>query len=93
MTDLQIDLAAEIAAIRAHRAGANTLRTHRLAPEVSPYTIRSRLNLTQEDFATLMGVSKRTLEQWEQGRRNPQGAALTLLKIANQHPDVFLSLR
>jgi putative transcriptional regulator len=37
----------------------------------------------------VLGVSKRTLEQWEQGRRKPSGAAQTLLKIAERHPEVL----
>lgn len=49
--------------------------------------IRERLNYTQEDFATVLGVSKRTLQNWEQGRRQPTGAARSLLKIAEQSPE------
>ena len=45
--------------------------------------------LTQEQFAALLGVSKRTLEQWEQGRRNPSGAAKTLLRVAELHPELL----
>ena len=53
--------------------------------------VRSRLKsgLTQEQFASLLGVSKRTLEQWEQGRRTPSGAAKTLLKVAELHPELL----
>lgn len=53
--------------------------------------VRARLNsgLSQADFAAVLGVSKRTLEQWEQGRRKPSGAAQTLLKIAERHPEVL----
>ena len=40
-----------------------------------------------------MGVSVRTLQGWEQGRRNPSGAAATLLKIATRHPEVLIELR
>jgi len=56
---------------------------------------RIRLNsgLSQADFAAVLGVSKRTLEQWEQGRREPSGAARTLLKIAEKHPEVLLEVR
>lgn len=49
--------------------------------------IRIRAKLSQSRFAALLGVSVRTLQQWEQGRRQPTGAARTLLKIADQHPD------
>jgi putative transcriptional regulator len=61
--------------------------------EVQPTSriVRARLNsgLSQSEFATVLGVSKRTLEQWEQGRRKPSGAAQTLLKIAERHPEVL----
>ncbi|MGH1361728.1 MAG: helix-turn-helix domain-containing protein [Burkholderiaceae bacterium] len=53
---------------------------------------RSRMGLSQEDFARLLGVSARTLQDWEQGRREPTGAARTLLRVAVSHPEVLLSL-
>ena len=46
-------------------------------------------NLSQAQFAELLGISKRTLQQWEQGRRRPTGAARTLLKIVARHPRVL----
>lgn len=54
--------------------------------------IRRKSALSQAQFATALGVSKRTLEQWEQGRRNPSGAAKQLLKIAERHPEVLIGL-
>jgi putative transcriptional regulator len=53
---------------------------------------RSKLGLSQAQFAALLGVSKRTLEQWEQGRREPSGAAKTLIKIADTRPEVLREL-
>jgi putative transcriptional regulator len=53
---------------------------------------RVRSGLTQAQFAALLGVSKRTLEQWEQGRREPSGAARTLIKVAELHPEVLRDL-
>ena len=47
---------------------------------------RNRLGMTQIEFARLLGVSVRTLQAWEQGRREPSGAAKTLLKIAVANP-------
>ncbi|MEO8279267.1 MAG: helix-turn-helix domain-containing protein [Ideonella sp.] len=53
---------------------------------------RSRVGLSQQDFARLMGVSARTLQDWEQGRREPTGAAKMLLRVAFAHPEVLLKL-
>jgi putative transcriptional regulator len=53
---------------------------------------RSRVGLSQHDFARLLGVSARTLQDWEQGRRKPTGAAKTLLRVAFSHPEVLLEL-
>lgn len=50
---------------------------------------RSKTGLSQPRFAELLGVSVRTLQEWEQGRRAPSGAARSLLHIAAQRPDVF----
>lgn len=53
---------------------------------------RSRLGMSQSELARLMGVSTRTLQDWEQGRRKPTGAAQTLLRVAIVHPEVLLDL-
>ncbi len=53
---------------------------------------RARVGLSQQDFARLLGVSTRTLQDWEQGRRQPTGAAKTLLRVAAAHPEVLLAL-
>lgn len=53
---------------------------------------RLKVGLTQAQFAALLGVSKRTLEQWEQGRREPSGAAKTLIKVAELDPEVLRKL-
>ncbi len=55
------------------------------------HAIRERMNLTQTAFAALLGVSVRTLQDWEQGRRQPHGAALSLLRVADKHPRALLS--
>ncbi len=61
--------------------------------KVSPAAeARSRTGLSQQDFARLLGVSARTLQDWEQGRREPTGAAKTLLRVAVAHPEVLLGL-
>lgn len=54
--------------------------------------IRAKTGLSQSRFATLLGVSVRTLQDWEQGRRAPSGAARTLLLIADRNPHVLLEV-
>jgi putative transcriptional regulator len=54
---------------------------------------RARVGVSQADFAQLLGVSPRTVQDWEQGRRHPTGAAKTLLKIAEAHPEVLRELQ
>jgi len=55
-------------------------------------SIREKTGLSQERFATLLGVSIRTLQDWEQGRRAPSGAARTLLLIAERDPKALLDV-
>lgn len=54
---------------------------------------RARVGLSQQQFAGLLGVSARTLQDWEQGRREPTGAAKTLLCVAVSHPEVLRELQ
>jgi len=49
---------------------------------------RMQLEMSQQEFAAMLGISVRTLQDWEQGRREPSGAARALLKIAARHPEV-----
>lgn len=53
---------------------------------------RAKMGLSQQAFASLLGVSPRTLQDWEQGRRSPTGAAKTLLRVAVTHPEVLHEL-
>jgi len=53
---------------------------------------RAKTGLSQEKFAALLGISPRTLRDWEQGRRSPSGAAQTLLRIAAKHPEILKEL-
>ena len=50
---------------------------------------RQSVNLTQKEFARLLNVSVDSIQDWEQGRRSPRGAAKTLLQVAHEHPDVL----
>mgnify|MGYP001812042531 FL=1 len=54
--------------------------------------IRQNVGLSQSRFATLLGVSVRTLQDWEQDRRMPSGAARTLLQIAHRNPEALLDV-
>jgi putative transcriptional regulator len=54
--------------------------------------IREGTGLSQARFAQLLGVSVRTLQEWEQGRRSPSGAARTLLLIAERNPKALLEV-
>jgi len=54
--------------------------------------IREKTGLSQARFAQLLGVSVRTLQDWEQGRRAPSGAARTLLMIAARSPQALLEV-
>ena len=54
---------------------------------------RASIGLSQQEFAELLGVSARTLQDWEQGRREPTGAARTLLRVAVKHPKILRELR
>ena len=51
--------------------------------------LRRFVRLTQEQFATAMGISVHTLRNWEQDRRRPEGPALALLRIAARHPRII----
>ncbi|GLS27945.1 NadS family protein [Marinibactrum halimedae] len=55
-------------------------------PEPEVKHIREKTGLSQMRFASLIGVSKRTLENWEQGRRQPTGPAKALLRIVEADP-------
>jgi len=61
-------------------------------PKSKVARVRINSGLSQTEFAAVLGVSKRTLEQWEQGRREPSGAAKTLLRIAERHPEVLVEV-
>jgi putative transcriptional regulator len=53
--------------------------------------LRERIGLTQTDFSQMIGVSIRTLQNWEQGRREPEGPAKALLRVVERNPQAVLS--
>jgi putative transcriptional regulator len=55
-----------------------------------PKAIRERLGLSQSRFAAIIGVSVRTLQNWEQGRREPEGPAKALLRVVDREPQAVL---
>lgn len=52
--------------------------------------IREKYNFTQEQFAVMLGISVRTLRNWEQGRRVPEGPAMVLLRVVDKNPKAIL---
>lgn len=54
--------------------------------------LRARFQLSQPKFAALLGISVATLQNWEQGRREPEGPARVLLRVAAAHPEALLSV-
>ena len=61
-----------------------------LPPDIK--SIRHGFGLTQAQFAALLGISVRTLRNWEQGRRVPEGPARVLLQVAAKHPEAVLDI-
>jgi len=55
-------------------------------------SLRASYHLTQDQFSAMLGISIRTLRNWEQGRRVPEGPARVLLQIAAKHPEAVLDV-
>ena len=71
------------AILRGEKAPARAFEVD--APDVQ--AVRRRFDLSQSEFAALLGVSVKTVQNWEQGRRTPRGPARVLLQVAAKHPD------
>ena len=83
--DAKRDIGAELLlSVRQLKAGKGKIVARIEVPAVT--TARIKSGLSQAEFANLLGVSVHTLQDWEQGRRQPSGAARTLITIAKQQP-------
>lgn len=87
MVRFQADL---LQSVREMKAGTFARSTQ--VPLTKAFEARAKMELSQSQFAQLLGVSVRTLQEWEQGRKKPTGAAQTLLRIAVQSPQALLKL-
>ena len=77
----------EASEIKAGRKAPNRMYEIK-PPEIK--TVREKFNVSQNEFALMIGVSVRTLQNWEQGRRKPKGPAKALLRIASKNPHAVL---
>lgn len=89
MAQFSQDLLQSIREMNEHKQGLDNDSTVHLVTVSNIVEARQKIGFTQTLFAQLLGVSLRTLQEWEQGRRKPSGAAETLLKIAIKHPEVL----
>jgi putative transcriptional regulator len=87
LTQFKADL---LASARELKSGKVARATMVEIPDV--VSVRHSTGLSQSQFASLLGVSVRTLQGWEQGRITPSGAARTLITVATKHPEVLREL-
>jgi putative transcriptional regulator len=90
--DLNSELLEAIDDLEAGRIGRVSVVRNGQVVESPVTKARLATRLSQGRFARLLGVSERTLQDWEQGRRQPSGAAKTLLRVAERHPEVLREL-
>ena len=90
--DIGLEILGGVKEIRKHKANKVQLKITELSEPSSSQEIRRKLHLSQTAFSVLMGVSVRTIQDWEQGRRKPKGPARSLLRVAEQYPEVFSSI-
>lgn len=89
-----------VSAMRAHREGRITMRSHRVTPIALPRvdqrmirSTRERLRMSRHAFASRLGVNPRTLERWEQGRSKPNDQAAALILLVRKYPDTLARLK
>lgn len=90
------ELMSGVRAMRDHRQGRLTLRTHHVepisVPAVGPDFVREtreELHMSRQVFAFRIGVNPRTLERWEQGRSKPNEQASALIRLVRKYPDTL----
>ena len=74
---------------RIRKGSAKPSRVFNYGP-VEVKRIRRKLRVSQSQFAMMIGVSKATLQNWEQGRREPEGPAKALLQVVDKQPQAVL---
>ncbi len=96
--DLFEELVASVKEMKAIESGARKpARLTKASDIIRPASpdvaaLRARFKLSQAKFAALLGISVDTLQNWEQHRREPEGPARVLLRVAEAHPDALLSV-
>lgn len=93
------ELMSGVQAMREHREGRLTLRTHDVEPIIVPTVdptfvreTRESLHMSRQVFAFKIGVNPRTLERWEQGRSRPNEQASALIRLVRKYPDTLQRL-
>ncbi len=86
--ELQESVKEGLQIMRGRRKASRTFR----ASEIDVAALRESYGLSQAQFAALLGISVKTLQNWEQGRRVPHGPARVLLRVAARHPDAILDV-
>jgi putative transcriptional regulator len=71
--------------------GENIPHRRTVLGKVDVKSLRENLGLTQIEFSGMIGVSIRTLQNWEQGRREPDGPAKALLRVVEKEPKAVMS--
>ena len=90
--NIGLEILEGIKEVKKYKKGEVKLKATTLSDPSPSQIIRKKLALSQAAFASLMGVSVRTIQDWEQGRRSPKGPAKSLLRVAEQHPEVFADI-
>jgi len=97
--DIFGELMEGVSAMRGHREGRITLRSHRVPRLMLPKltdqlirTTREELHMSRQAFAYRLGVNPRTLERWEQGRSKPNDQAAALILLVRKYPDMLKRL-